>query len=106
MKKFYVAILLLISCISNAATINSTQTSIAALYPTRDGLAFLTDSYSSTLSTCDGGKRFMLNKANLDYNAQASALIAAFMANKQVSLIIISDSTACSPLIDRFWVWK
>lgn len=101
--------LLFLSSISYADPWSS-STKILQLYPAADGLIFITDSYSNTeLSSCDGGKRFYISKNHANYQVMVSVLIAAFMADKEVSLNIDGEgltSPVCYPSINRFFVFK
>lgn len=63
--------------------------SIQQLLAYKDGLVFLTNDYADkSISLCDNGSRWELSKAHPNYDAMASALIATFMAGKQVSLML------------------
>jgi len=86
------------------ATITSTWTKVTQLYPTSGGLLFNTAYKNTEVSSCEGGSRFFLNPANADYQVQASALIAAFMSNKEVLLYISELPVACHGTVDRFMV--
>ncbi|MDX3775831.1 hypothetical protein QE250_17105, partial [Chromatiaceae bacterium AAb-1] len=75
--------------------IKSGWTKIEQLYPTSEGLAFITSYKNTEVSSCNDGGRFSLNPDNRDYNVQASALMAAFMGEKQVSLYILQKPVQC-----------
>ncbi|MCS4306759.1 hypothetical protein M2404_001084 [Rheinheimera pacifica] len=88
------------------ATINSGWTKIRYIYPTGTGMLFVTEYKNTELSTCDGGSRFLLNINHPDYPTQVSALIAAFIAQKDVNLFIVEQPPACHALVDRFMVGR
>lgn len=86
------------------ATITSTWTKVTQLYPTSAGLMFNTEYKNTEVSSCEGGSRFLLNPKNVDYQVQASVLVAAFMGNKEVLLYISDAPVACNGVVDRFRV--
>lgn len=103
MKSSIFTCLLMFSFMAEA-TITSTWTKVTRLYPTSTGLMFNTEYKNTEVSGCEGGSRFSLNSANADYQVQASALIAAFMSNKEVLLYISELPVACHGTVDRFMV--
>lgn len=68
----------------NETEVWSSFTKITKLYPTSTTLAFFTEYKNPTYSTCDGGSRFSLDPNYSNYNIQAGALMAAFMADKEI----------------------
>jgi len=95
---------LLFSFATHAAETWSSLTEITKLYPTQGGLMFNTVYKNTELSSCEGGSRFVLDINAADYNTQVSVLIAAFMAGKQVTLVIENRPVTCSALVNRFQV--
>lgn len=89
-----------------AGEIVSSYTTVTQLYPMSDGYLFDTE-YSNVLSTCEGGKRWSISTTIEDkyFQAQLSSLLAAFMANKEIRIIVNDDQgPSCYPVIDRFQV--
>jgi hypothetical protein len=101
---FLTILLLVMSSHARAADIWSDWTEIAYLYPANNHLMFITVYQNKSYSTCDNGGRFALNINNTDYKTQAAALMAAFTAGKEIKMVIIQASAACSATIDRFMV--
>ena len=88
-----------------AATPWSPFVTITRLYPVKEGLIFLTTYADPDLSTCDRGKRFVINKSHANYETLANAMLAAFMADRNISFIpVAGQSPVCAPLIDRFTI--
>jgi hypothetical protein len=107
MKKGGFAVLLLILSSTCFADPWSGWTKILILYPHSSGINIITEYKNTDLSSCDGGGRFLLSNNHPNYNALASALIAAFTAEKQVHLNIDGEKLTqpvCSPTINRFMV--
>jgi len=85
---------------SGNATINT-------LYPTTDGLTFMTSYVNTELSLCDGGKRFKIAKTHPNYDVMVSTMISAFMSGKEISFNIESgQQPSCAPAINRFLLSK
>ncbi|MDX3775258.1 hypothetical protein QE250_14150 [Chromatiaceae bacterium AAb-1] len=89
---------------ATSATIVSGWTKIIELYPTREGLMFITEYKNVSLSTCEDGARFALKPENPEYTTQSSAIIAAFIAQKEINMTIEVRPAACNGVVDRFRV--
>lgn len=76
-------------------------TTLKELYPSANNLNFWANT-STEYSTCEGN-RFALIPTNPDYNVQASVLIAAFMAKKEVRMLILQTGS-CAAQVERFRV--
>ncbi|HHF2890005.1 TPA: hypothetical protein ACVO0J_004854 [Vibrio diabolicus] len=78
---------------------------IQKVYPSSDGLNFFPNYKDDSVSACDGGSRFILPLSTPNYEVKASALIAAFMANKKVTIAYnVKQTKSCSAIVDRFMV--
>ena len=104
----YALYFLLVSISSTAfsADVWSGRTKINAIYPTSSGMRFITE-FSHPVSTCSGSKRFQLDDTSGQYQDKVAALIAAFMANKDINMLFDNQQTAtCAAFVDRFIVYQ
>lgn len=98
------AILALSACYSFADPWHG-YTKVTHLYPAKFGYIFLVDSPLTDYSSCDNGKRFMIDLNHPNYEAMVSTLLLAYAAGKDVHINLEDrTSTTCSPAIDRFMV--
>jgi hypothetical protein len=80
-------------------------TRITTLYPASGALHLLTEYGNTTLSACDSGRRWTIDATHDNYNVLSAAMMAAFMAGKQVQLnITVASPTPCGGTINRFMV--
>lgn len=80
-------------------------TTITRIYPqATGGTAFLTAYSNSSVSTCDGGSRWLLPMAAPNYKAQVASLLLAFSQGLQVNLRVLDQAPSCMPEVDRFTV--
>lgn len=107
MKKLFVLYALFFSFHTNAAWKSSPYVEIVQLYPADSGLIFFTTHADTTVSSCEGGKRFYLPKTGENYNIKASVLIAAYMSKKKIFMTYDSSQPkSCAAVINRFIVQK
>ncbi|CAH1540238.1 MULTISPECIES: hypothetical protein [Vibrio] len=86
---------------------NSSDLNIKGLYPADEGLYFYVtnESESSSTSTCDGDRRFLIPTSSQNYETKVSVMIAAFMASKSIRLRYEEEqSTDCSITVASFKV--
>ena len=77
---------------------------IATLYPADGGLiVILAQNRHTNQATCHGGREFLVSTSDQNYDVKASALMAAFLAGRRVSLLWDSKD-ACRAHINRFHV--
>ncbi|WP_299004285.1 hypothetical protein [uncultured Shewanella sp.] len=103
----YFALVVGVVCSMNAyaAWKSSEYVNIRTLYPFDKGLAFNTEHVDKALSLCDNGTRFFLSSEDKNYQVKASALMAAFMAKKQILIRYDEDQApACEAKVNRFLV--
>ncbi len=96
----------LVACASQARAgygVNGAR--IVRLYPHANGYSIILDQ-SHSKSTCDGGKRFNIVKGHKNYDAMVSTVIAAFMAQKKLNLVIEDEHSFCAPPINRLQVLR
>jgi hypothetical protein len=87
---------------SSAAIAWSSWTEIKQVYPQEVALTFNT-TYLNPLSLCENGTRWVLNPGNPDYSTQAGALLAAFMAGKEIRFAYEdTQEPSCNPTVTRF----
>jgi hypothetical protein len=89
---------------AQAAEIWSGYTKISYLYPASDGMYFNTVYANTSLSSCDSGTRWFIPTGFPNYNTLTAALIAAFLAGKQVNLNITVGPPQCGGSVNRFVV--
>jgi len=107
--KYKILIISLLACMAlNVYSDPWSGTSeIMWVYPTTDGLAFITSYKNEGISSCDNGARYMISSKHPNYNVLSSALLAAFFSDKKISFNIDSgQEKTCSPTINRFNVYK
>jgi ABC-type transport system substrate-binding protein len=77
---------------------------IATLYPADGGLiVILAQNRHTNQTTCHGGREFWVSTADQNYEVKASALTAAFLSGRRVSLLWDSKDS-CRAHINRFHV--
>ncbi|TVZ37845.1 hypothetical protein P886_2191 [Alteromonadaceae bacterium 2753L.S.0a.02] len=107
MKKVVLLLILFLKAGQVSADPWSGTTRIKWLYPSADGLIFISEYANPDISSCENGSRYLIPLNHPNYNVLASALIAAFMAEKSISFNIDSDQPrSCIPTINRFHVYK
>ena len=85
----------------------SSTTAISWLYPRTDGLAFKTKDYSDkSSSTCDDGRRFMVDIEHENYQVMSSALMTAFAAGKRIKFYYTEGLRQCTVPIIRFYLYE
>ncbi|WP_299491374.1 hypothetical protein [uncultured Shewanella sp.] len=84
---------------------SSEYVNILRLYPVDTGLAFITEHVDKELSLCDSGTRFLLAKEDENYQVKVSAMMAAFMAKKQILIRYDENQEpACEAKVNRFLI--
>ncbi len=108
MKKMISIILCLLPAFSFAGTEKSSPyVVIDRLYPFGGGLIFYTSYADTEVSSCDGGKRFVVLSTHENYQVKASMLMAAFMAGKKISFRYDANhKRSCEAPASRFLVNK
>ncbi len=85
----------------------SGRVEITSLNPYEGGLIFITSYENAEISTCANGARFSIDKSHANYTILVSSMIAAFMSGKKINFKISSgQQPACSPKIDRFFIYN
>jgi len=82
-------------------------TKVSYIYPYSAGLNIITQYKNTELSSCDNGGRFFLPKTNANYQVLSSAIIAAFIAGKEINFNIDGEGITqptCSPTLNRLMV--
>ena len=85
----------------------SSTTAISWLYPRTDGLALKTKDHKDlSSSTCDGGRRFMVDIDHENYEVMSSALMTAFAAGKKIKFYYTEGLRQCTVPIIRFYLYE
>jgi hypothetical protein len=108
--RFMAAFGLVLACAipsqAQAAEVWSGATKLTALYPATDGMYFNTVYANTALSSCDSGTRWFIAAGSPNYATLTAALMAAFMADKQVNLNINVVPPQCGAVVNRFVVYQ
>lgn len=106
MKKYIYFCLISLCCLPVLADPWSGNTKITHLYPTSDGLVFMSEFANASISKCDNGKRWMIAKTHVNYDVLVSNLMAAFYSQKLITFNIDNNQSSCQPTINRFLVLR
>ena len=107
MKKVFILGALICSFNLFAAWKSSPYVEVTQLYPADSGLIFFTTHADTTVSSCEGGKRFYLPLTDKNYNIKASVLIAAYMSKKKIFMTYDSSQPkSCAAVVNRFIVQR
>lgn len=79
-------------------------TKVISLYPASEGLYVITEYANPSWSTCDSGRRWLIQSTHPNYSTLAATAIATFMAGKQINLVINVSGAQCGPTVNRFTV--
>lgn len=79
---------------------------LSYVYPTNEGTAFTFSQVNSPDGTCNGGRQFIINTADSNYDAKMRTLLSAFMAGRQIRVFVDADAptAGCYIHIDRLMV--
>ncbi|WP_341660213.1 hypothetical protein [Vibrio sp.] len=98
--------LLTFSCAVNAGPWSG-EAKIRSLYPATGGLIFFTDYKDESISSCDGGTRFVISKDHPNYQVMVSSMMAAFVADLKIKFFIEPGQTRkCEPIVTLLQVYK
>ena len=92
--------------VSARAEVWSGPTRIVSVYPTSTEYLFVTEYRNTTYSTCDNGGRWAISRNYPNYAAMVASLLAAFAADKQISIVIDELPPSCNGLVNRFHVYQ
>ncbi len=109
MKYIYIAIvcILLMHTKLHAAEIWTGYHNVNFLYPSASGLIIISEYSNSERSSCDNGKRYLINKSHPNYDTLVSSMLMAFASDKKLTFVINdSQPRTCSPDINRFIIAK
>lgn len=106
-KKLFILGVLLCSFNLYASWKSSPYVEVTQLYPADSGLIFFTTHADTTVSSCEGGKRFYLPLTDKNYNIKASVLIAAYMSKNKIFMTYDSSQPkSCAAVVNRFIVQR
>lgn len=88
------------------AEVWSPHTRIVAVYPTSNEYLFITEYSNTAYSTCDSGRRWVISRNYPNYTAMVASLLAAFAADKQITMAIDELPPSCQGVVNRFQVWR
>ncbi len=79
---------------------------ITYVYPLSSGTAFTMSHACSEKGTCNGGRQFIINPDDANYDAKTRVLMAAFLSGRQIRVFVddTDPTSGCFIHIDRLMV--